>query len=106
MTRGFNQATLLLRYAARGLSINIDSASLRRIRPTPPQAQLSRTKRQHNLRGAFCVPASRDKFIAGKKILLVDDVVTTGATMASAAQTLRLAGASHVFGCCLARAES
>ena len=103
--RGFNQSALLLRYAGKDLSIPTDTKSLVRIRHTTPQAQLPLRERRTNVSKAFAVRAGRRKHWKGKTVLLVDDVVTTGATMSAAARAAYAAGAKEVLGCCLARAE-
>lgn len=79
-------------------------ALLRRIRDAPPQSTLSAAQRLVNLEGAFVVRDPRP--IAGRTIILVDDVVTTGATLAAAAVPLIAAGATAVIGVALARATS
>ncbi len=77
------------------------TTALRKIRPTTPQAGLTRAARLKNLRGAFAV--SRPALVRQQKIIVVDDVVTTGATMQEARRALRAAGAAHVLGLALAR---
>jgi ComF family protein len=99
--RGYNQATLLARHLSRELSLPLQEDGLARIRHTRPQVGLSAGERRHNVTGAFQAdPAT----VAGKRILLVDDVCTTGATLDAAAGALLAAGARGVFAYCLARA--
>jgi ComF family protein len=104
-TRGFNQAGEIARAFARQRpvgSIQLDTASLVRVRETVSQTGLTRHQRQANLRGAFAV--TRPEKLRGKKILLVDDVMTTGATAGECARILLRAGASEVFVATVARA--
>jgi len=86
--RGFNQAALLARPVARRLAIPLDTTTLRRVRPTRAQAGLSPDERLDNVRSAF-VATPRSE---GLRVLLIDDVRTTGATLTSAALALREAG--------------
>lgn len=92
--RGFDQAALLARPVARSLRIAHVPSALVRVRETPPQASLDRASRSANVAAAFRCPAPRR--IEGRRVLLVDDVRTTGATLASCAETLSRAGARGV----------
>lgn len=99
--RGFNQSTLLAKQLSPSTGIAINELVLKRVRNTPPQVGLSPIERKQNVWGAFAAdPAS----VRGRQVLLVDDVLTTGATMSSAAATLLEAGASSVSAYCLAQA--
>lgn len=98
--RGYNQAEVLAENVARIKGIEMICA-LRRSRNTRQQARLTGEERRHNLRSAITV----DGDVAGKTILLVDDVCTTGATAAACEQALRNAGAKHVFLVCYALAK-
>ncbi len=100
-SRGFNQAGLLARELAAATGTGLVHA-VRRSRSTEAQARLSRTARQANVRGAFVV--RRPAAIAGKRVLLVDDVMTTGATLSACARAMKRAGASRVAAITLARA--
>jgi ComF family protein len=100
--RGFNQAGLLARELSRRTHIPVRRA-IRRVRFTSAQAGLTNAKRRQNVSGAFRPLPGRA--IDGKKILLVDDVMTTGATAASCARALKLAGARQVVLLTLARAD-
>ncbi|HSM79866.1 MAG TPA: ComF family protein [Bryobacteraceae bacterium] len=99
-TRGYNQAALLASEISRGTGIPVLPA-VRRVRRTPAQAGLTRTGRRANVAGAFA--AGKTEKIHGKRILLVDDVLTTGATAQAIAQSLRKSGARRVDVYCLAR---
>lgn len=94
LEREFNQSELLARDLADRIGIACESALLRKVRKTRPQVGLSAQMRRDNLDGAFAVVP--DASLAGKSILLVDDVMTTGATADECAKTLLAAGASSV----------
>jgi ComF family protein len=100
--RGFNQSGLLAREIARRNGIKLRNA-VRRTRLTSPQAGLSNSKRRVNVAGAFTV--RRKSSVEGLRILLVDDVMTTGATASSCASALKKAGARYVALLTLARTD-
>jgi ComF family protein len=102
-TRGFNQSALLAKNLAARCDLALEPKLLRRVRKTSVQAGLSDQERRTNLRGAFT--AGHAGSLAGRRLLLVDDVMTTGATLAAAADALRRAGASYVGVLTLARAD-
>lgn len=98
--RGFNQAALLAREIGRRTHTPVQSV-VRRVRHTASQAGLTSAKRRENVSGAFRVRARLD----GRRVLLIDDVLTTGATAASCARALKRAGADQVTLLTLARAD-
>ena len=100
--RGFNQAELLARPIARRYGLKL-SGNLQRARYTKSQAGLTEAQRRDNLRGSFRV--RRPERIAGRRILLIDDVFTTGATLRAAAAVLKSAGAARVSALTLARVD-
>lgn len=100
--RGFNQAGLLAREIARRTNLPVSHA-LRRVKHTAAQAGLTNAKRRENVSGAF--RARHKAALAGQRVLLIDDVLTTGATAASCARVLRMAGARDVTLLTLARAD-
>lgn len=91
--RGFNQAEILVR----GLGWPT-AKLLKRIRNTTPQAELERTERLANLSGAFVICDNIPPRLLNKKIILIDDICTTGATLSECANVLRQAGAKEVYG--------
>lgn len=100
--RGYNQTALLGKRLARALGVPLDVRCLKRIRPTTPQAGLPREARRSNLRGAFVVRRG----YRPDRVLVIDDVRTTGATLAEAAATLRDAGCPAIRCLSLAFAQS
>jgi ComF family protein len=109
-SRGFNQVQVLLRDWSRPgsrqdlapVAAAVAPRLLVRRRHTPPQAGLPRPERIRNMRGAFAV--TQPRAVAGRRILVVDDVMTTGATLAACVEVLRNAGAARVDVLTLARA--
>ncbi len=102
--RGFDHAVCLAAEAGRGLGIPVLPSLLRRARDTAPQARLSVGARLENPRGAFEVRGRAARRLAGRRVLLVDDVMTTGATASACAGELLEAGAVVVEVLTLARA--
>jgi ComF family protein len=100
--RGFNQAVILAHQIARRFSLPLDFMTLRRERFTAPQVGLGREERSANVRMAFAV--RKPEKLAGRKILLVDDVTTTGSTLTECASVLMQAKAETVAILTLARA--
>ncbi|HET7863871.1 MAG TPA: ComF family protein [Burkholderiaceae bacterium] len=103
--RGHNQAWELARRMARLWRLPAQADALARWQDTAPQLSLTRAQRLSNLRGAFVVTPKGRPCIAGRRVALVDDVMTTGATATEAALTLRRGGASEVQVWVLARAS-
>jgi ComF family protein len=101
-TRGFNQALLLAELLSATWQLPLQRQPLRRVRGTTPQTELSSDQRALNLLNAFSVPDSAS--IRDKRIMLVDDVFTTGATLAECSRSLLKAGASAV--CCVTVARA
>jgi ComF family protein len=100
-TRGFNQAQRLLLPLARHCQLPVARGALRRIRDTAPQAQLNAKERAGNLRAAF----EASEAVTGKRVLLLDDIRTTGSTLDAAARALRRAGATEIHAFVVARAD-
>jgi ComF family protein len=104
--RGFNQSALLARFLSRKMQRPCDFSTLRRTRHGDAQVGKSKQERIRNMKTAFHVPDRRHD-IAGRHILLVDDVVTTTATVRSAANALKIQGkAASVQVVCLGRAAT
>jgi ComF family protein len=101
--RGVNSPELVAERLAAGLSCSLAVGMLRRTRNTPPQADMPPAQRFTNMRGAF--RTRRGHRLQGASVLLVDDILTTGATCSEAAKVLRGLGAADVVVAVLARAE-
>jgi ComF family protein len=102
--RGYNQAYLLAEVCAAYAGIPLRNDILVRHRATLAQVGLNHDERRQNIAGAFlCTPAFATRALAGRTILLVDDVSTTGATLEACAAPLYVAGALAVWGLVLAR---
>jgi ComF family protein len=99
--RGYNQAELIARPLAKRLSLKFGAYLLMRTKPRPPQLVLSRTEHWKSVRGAY---ATREGLRVDKlRVLLIDDVLTTGATLDACARALKKAGAAAVFGLTVGR---
>jgi ComF family protein len=94
--RRFNQSAALARTVAAAAGKPFAPMALKRIRATAQQVGLSASERDRNVRGAFRVPTDQRPAIAGRRVLLVDDVYTTGATVNAATRALLRGGASRV----------
>lgn len=100
--RGFNQALLFARELA---PAKVDAGLLLRLRETGSQTALNRKERRANVRDAFGIEPLRAGALRGKAVLLVDDVMTSGASLHAAAEVVRHAGAHRVAAVVLARTE-
>jgi len=100
--RGYNQAALLARHMARRVGLGVDEVTLVRQRATASQVELDAKQRRENVRDAF---ACSGDGLAGKQVLLIDDVCTTGATLEACAVALGEGGARGVQALTLARAR-
>jgi len=99
--RGFNQSEEIAKELSLSLKIPVNAGALAKIKNTAAQAELNNKERRENIKNVFlCV---QPEAIKNKKIVLVDDVLTTGSTMESAAETLKNSGASEVWGLVIAR---
>jgi ComF family protein len=101
--RRFNQSALLANALGRRTGLPVIPNLLVRVRPTPSQGGLTRLGRWRNVQGAFALRSGFEPTIEGRRVLLVDDVLTTGATAESCTRTLKRAGAEAVDVLALAR---
>jgi ComF family protein len=90
--RGFNQALEIARPIARRLKLPLDTTGIERIKPTLPQSGLSALERRKNIKGAFKIKHD----YSGKRIAVIDDVVTTGSTINALCASLKHNGAQHI----------
>jgi ComF family protein len=104
VSRRFNQAAELARHLARLAEKPLLPATLIRVKRTDQQVGLGRRAREDNVRGAFAIATNRENDVFGKRVVLIDDVYTTGATVAAATRTLRKAGAADITVLTFARA--
>ena len=94
--RRFNQAAALAGAISKNSGVAVMHGGIKRVRATPQQVGLSKTERADNVQGAFQVPAEMKAQVAGKRLVLIDDVLTSGATADTCARVLLRAGAAHV----------
>lgn len=94
--RQFNQAAVLSRELSRQTGIPMDPLALKRTRATKSQVGMTRDQRRRNVAGAFELAKAGRKRLAGKNVMLVDDVITTGATVEACARVLKRAGVARV----------
>jgi ComF family protein len=94
--RRFNQSAVLARIVSGHSGVPVAYETLKRVKATPQQVGLSRTERAGNVQGAFRVPDEAKAQIAGRRLVLVDDVLTSGATVDACARALLRGGAAAV----------
>jgi ComF family protein len=94
--RRFNQSAMLAAAIAKESGVPIAAGALKRVKPTAQQVGLSRTERAQNVQGAFRVPPEGKAAVTGRRLVLVDDVLTSGATVDGCARALLRAGAANV----------
>jgi len=101
--RGYNQSAWLAQAVGRQAGVRVSVDTLKRTRRTPSQAGLTARARRRNVSGAFQVRRGRLKHVAGRNVVLVDDVLTTGATLSACTRALKQAGARQIDVIVLAR---
>jgi ComF family protein len=104
--RRFNQSAALAQSVSRVSGVPVAGDLLKRVKATPQQVGLSRTERAANVQGAFKVPPEAKAQVKGRRLILIDDVITSGATVEACARTLLRAGAANVDVLTLARVVS
>lgn len=101
--RGYNQSALIAAALAKRSGLDLRQNLLRRVKATPPLKGMSPSERRRTVRGAFRVDERRGHGVAGRNVLIVDDVFTSGATASACARVLKKAGAGDVGVLCWAR---
>lgn len=101
--RRYNQAAILAKTVAEAFGARFEPMLLERRRATPPQKNLSADARRRNVAGAIGVRAGKERIAAGASVVLVDDVLTTGATLSACARAAKKAGAARVDALVVAR---
>ena len=101
--RGYNQAEIFAKALSRELDMPVESRLVYRVKNTVPQKELNNRQRKDNLKGAFQV---RTNIVKYRKILLVDDIYTTGATMDAVGEVLKTAGIEEIYFLCICIGES
>src|SRR5215467_622067 len=94
--RRFNQSAMLAATVSRQTGVPVAAGALKRVKPTAQQVGLSRTERTANVQGAFRVPGDGKAAVTGRRLVLIDDVLTSGATVDGCARALLRAGAGNV----------
>ncbi len=94
--RRFNQSAMLAAAVSAESGVPVAAGALKRVKATAQQVGLSRAERAENIQGAFRVPESGKAAVAGRRLVLIDDVLTSGATVDGCARALNRAGAAHV----------
>ncbi len=102
--RGFNQSAVLAQTVSRLTGVEANPLTLERTRATPPQAGLSRAARIRNVAGAFRIRPGQEQAVTGRPVVIVDDVLTTGATVEACAKAALKAGARSAAALTFARA--
>lgn len=94
--RGYNQSELIAEQLGAAIGVPVVPSALERVRATPRQVGLTGAERRLNVQGAFACPDP--SIVAGRRVVLIDDVATTGSTLEACAEPLKVAGAIRVFG--------
>jgi ComF family protein len=94
--RRFNQSAMLAAAVSSQTGVPVAAGGLKRVKPTAQQVGLSRTERAANVQGAFRVPSDGKAAVTGRRLVLIDDVLTSGATVDGCARALLRAGAANV----------